>query len=425
MSPTSDLPVKETVNLLPDAPANLPDAKAGTPASVGMETWRENSPPPPSDRKRLFHRIGILALLGVLGLALTWSIRYWSQLSADPSKDAVSAPPSKTQDVFCFGLVDFERGSLSLAPTQSGRVTELLVEENKQVAKGSALLRLEDHQAVSRVAASRATVEVAEVQVEQAGKQVQRLSSLITQQEAAVEVAKQRLLAARETLSRKRRLAELDQLPPEEVTIAEHLVKELEAVQRAEQARLTVQRSQDPTAELRRARAELSSARANLTLAEQALEECTLVAPVDGVVLRMYTKVGDVVGEPVKKPALLFGTRGARMIRAEIDQEFARGLKVDQVAEVQDDIRPDRVWNGWVHHVSDWFLPRREILDELVQTRETRTLECMIALEPNQPPLRIGQRMRVTIKRGALRQKPEGGGQQAEKTPGRPVHDGS
>jgi len=411
MSPTSDLPVQETVNLLPDAPANLPDAQAGTPAGMAMEAWRENAPPPPSDRKRLFIRIGPLAILGVLVLALTGSIRFWSPFSADPSKDAVSAPPSHNQDVFCFGLVDFERGSLSLAPVQSGRVAELLVQENKRVPAGSVLLRLEDHQARSRVAAARAALLVAEVQVEQAGKQGQRLRSQITQQEAAVEVTRQRVLAARETLTRKRRLAGLEQLAVEEVTIAEHLVKELEAAQRAEQARLTEQRSQDPTVELRRARAELSSARVNLDLAQQGLEECTLVAPVDGVVLRLYTRVGDVVGEQVKKPALLFGVQGTRMIRAEIEQEFARGLEVDQVAEVQDDIRPDRVWTGWVHTVSDWFLPRREILDELLQTRETRTLECLIALDPNQPQLRIGQRMRVTIKRGVLRQKAEGSGQ--------------
>ena len=33
------------------------------------------------------------------------------------------------------------------------------------------------------------------------------------------------------------------------------------------------------------------------------------------------------------------------------------------------------------------------------QLNDVRTLECIIALEPDQPPLRIGQRVRVVIDR--------------------------
>ena len=77
--------------------------------------------------------------------------------------------------------------------------------------------------------------------------------------------------------------------------------------------------------------------------------------------------------------------------------EFARGVEPGQAADAEDDLRPGAVWKGRVKHVSRWFLNRREVLDDLSQNREARTLECIIELAPGQPPLRIGQRVRVTF----------------------------
>jgi hypothetical protein len=56
-------------------------------------------------------------------------------------------------------------------------------------------------------------------------------------------------------------------------------------------------------------------------------------------------------------------------------------------------------WRGRVSRISDWYTDRREIAEEHLQLRDVRTLECLISLEPGQHPLRIGQRVRVTIKR--------------------------
>jgi hypothetical protein len=39
------------------------------------------------------------------------------------------------------------------------------------------------------------------------------------------------------------------------------------------------------------------------------------------------------------------------------------------------------------------------MLLEPLQFNDVRTLECIITLDPNQPPLRIGQRVRVRIQK--------------------------
>jgi hypothetical protein len=40
---------------------------------------------------------------------------------------------------------------------------------------------------------------------------------------------------------------------------------------------------------------------------------------------------------------------------------------------------------------------RRSILPDPSQFHDIRTLECIIALDPDQPPLRVGQRVRVAL----------------------------
>jgi hypothetical protein len=48
--------------------------------------------------------------------------------------------------------------------------------------------------------------------------------------------------------------------------------------------------------------------------------------------------------------------------------------------------------------VSDWFTQRRSMLQEPFQYNDVRTLECIVYLDPGSGPVRIGQRVRVTIK---------------------------
>ena len=38
---------------------------------------------------------------------------------------------------------------------------------------------------------------------------------------------------------------------------------------------------------------------------------------------------------------------------------------------------------------------------EPLQFNDVRTLECIVTLDPDQPPLRIGQRVRVTLEGGS------------------------
>jgi multidrug resistance efflux pump len=134
--------------------------------------------------------------------------------------------------------------------------------------------------------------------------------------------------------------------------------------------------------------------------AQRAVEECLVVAPASGTVLRILVSPGDIVGSQPRQPAIQFCPDGPRVIRAEIPQEFARRVTVGQAVSAQDDTTEEAAtWTGRVARLSDWFTQRRAVVQEPLEKNDVRTLECLITLDPGQPPLRIGQRMRVTIKR--------------------------
>jgi hypothetical protein len=81
-----------------------------------------------------------------------------------------------------------------------------------------------------------------------------------------------------------------------------------------------------------------------------------------------------------------------------VDQEFVGRVAVGQRAEVRDDAVPaGPSRTGRVARVAEWFAHRRTILPDTPAFQDVRTLECIVHLDPGQPPLRVGQRVRVKL----------------------------
>src|SRR5262249_41629531 len=139
--------------------------------------------------------------------------------------------------------------------------------------------------------------------------------------------------------------------------------------------------------------------RALLAQAKRNLDECDLKAPQAGTVLRVQAPVGELLSGPPRQPAVLFCPDGPRIIRVEVEQEFASQAVAGYSALIEDDVRGGQTWRGRVLRPADWYMQRRMILQDPSQLQDIRTVECLIELEPGQAPLRIGQRMRVTIGR--------------------------
>jgi multidrug resistance efflux pump len=349
----------------------------------------------------------VLWLLGLAVLTISTAGAAWL---LHPPWSVVVPPPGETaaadQDVVCFGHVDVESGVSGLSPAQPGRVVRIEVAEDQPVKAGTVLLRLDDSLARLRVVEAEAVLASAETALIQARQLADQQDAKITQQKAAVEVVQHRLSAGRHQLQHKRELQKIGHLRDAEVAAAAELLKEMEAIERVEKSKLSELREFDPRQAVRRAEAEVAAARARLAQAERGVEECLVRAPRDGKVLRRQVAEGDLVTPPSGQPALLFCPDEPRIVRAEVEQEFARWVAVGQEATVQDDTTTaGTTWRGKVVRVSDWMARRRSILLEPGQLNDARTLECVISLEPNQAPLRIGQRVRVVLERATAQAK--------------------
>jgi multidrug resistance efflux pump len=306
-------------------------------------------------------------------------------------------PPSPAHlgGVECLGRVDVEGGLLELAPVRPGRVVAVPVREGEAVSAGAVLLRLDEEPARLQVQTARAALRAAQTQVALAEEAARLHPSRVAGQEAVAAAARSRGSAGREELRRKERLHDQGLVGEEERAAARHEVKALEALALAEGERLEGLRGEDPRLRVEQARAEVARAQALLAEAEYGLGQCLVSAPASGNVLRVRCGAGEVVSPQVA--VIVFAPARPRLVRAEVEQELIHLVEVGQPAVVRDEMNPEWSCKGHVARVGDWYSDNPTIPRRMARFTDIPTVECLIALDPGHPPLRIGQRMTVRL----------------------------
>jgi multidrug resistance efflux pump len=307
------------------------------------------------------------------------------------------------QGVECLGRVDVEGGLLELAPVRSGRVVAVNVREGEAVTAGAVLLRLDEQPAQLLVQQARAAQQAAQSQVNLAEEAVRMHPSRVASQEALARAAGSRVSAAREEMNRKERLFDRGLIGTEEEAAARHEVKTLESLAEAEEKQVEGLRGENPHLRVQQARAELARQEALLAEALYALEQCVVRAPTAGRVLRLRCSAGEVVSPQLA--VIVFAPAVPLIVRAEVEQEMIHRVEVGQLAVVRDEMNPKRSCTGRVVRVSDWYSDSPTIPRRMARFTDIPTVECVIALDPDHPPLRIGQRMTVLLEGSADRNK--------------------
>jgi HlyD family secretion protein len=314
---------------------------------------------------------------------------------ADKDKGATTPPVT-----VCMGFVDTELGIAKLHPLVPGRV-EAVVAEGIEVKKGDVLLKLDRQIAQDKLSEAEADLSAAQVLLQQAEKLPEQHRLKKDQQLAAIEAARQQREAANQEYQGK--LKSFEQLGNAFKLAQEAFVRTLDEKIKAELLKfqeLTLFDSQ-PQADINRAKADVKAKQARMHEAEFALKECTLVAPCDGSVLRVFTQPGESLGTAPVAPAIQFCPKGPKIIRAEVLQEWAYRVEPGQEVTIVDDTFAGATWQGRVKKVSEWFAEKRHKIYEPFMLNDVRTLECLIEVTSDGRPLRIGQRVRVRIQQKA------------------------
>lgn len=298
------------------------------------------------------------------------------------------------------GDVDVEGGVYPLAPLVPGEVAEVFVQEGQRVTKKTPLLRLESKLARLQVSGARATVEQAQTRLARAKLSVPEHGLQITQQEQAVLIAQAQEKAQQSQLAKLARLVKDQLLSVEDYEAATEKGAAARAAVKVEQLKLEQLRLADPGSTIRLAEADLTLAREQLATAEEQLARHTLIAPEDGVVLRVLVSAGQALSAAARQPALWFQPAGPLIVRCEVDQQFVDRVSPGMKCDIYEDRLDKPGWTGRVQRCSGWIAPRRSVSDDPLERRDVRTLECLITFDTSPSSLRIGQRLRVVFRSG-------------------------
>ena len=352
----------------------------------------------PPKARRPFRRmvLAVVALLGI-GVAVTLTVEGLTQSKVPPANGANALPIA--QRAVAVGYVDVQGGVRSLSPTMPGRVKALPVPEGKEVPEGTVLLQLDDAQARNDLAQAKLALDVAQQKLIEARKLEDQRTRHIEIQKAAIAAAKAKERAAKAQSDKANKLFK-DGLSGSEQdrNAAQAAVEGAAALVRVEQGKLEQIRSMNPSAAIRMAEDDVKSKQGLIEKAQLAVDECQIKAPCRGKILRQLVNVGELLGPTSPKAALQFCPSGDRIVRAEVEQDYAARVKMGQKATVEDESTGTGKWTGTVIGVSDWYTQRRDIRLEPMQFNDVRTLEVIIRLDgEGTSPLRINQRVRVKL----------------------------
>lgn len=341
----------------------------------------------------VFVAFGLLVVV-VVGLGSGW--RLSNERASLSVAAAVKDFPVPTLLV-CYGQVDSRQGPLALQPARAGRVTHVLVKENQIVSPGSVLVQIDNRQAQLQLDEAELGVQAAQLQLAKAQDGLKQYRAKTGQMEAALEAARNKVLAAQSFLAAKEKLDKQGFLSDEEADVYRKQLAEAKAFEKVERHKQAELQAVNPDLEVRLAQCQLDRSLLLQKRARLDLEEYELKAPQAGRVLRVQVQEGDLVSPTSGKPALLLVSTGSLIVRAELSQEFAQRMRPGLPVQVEEDPIGKVLGKGSIATVSDWFLPRRQFIPEPTGINTGLSLECTVALDEGHDPLRLGQRVRVRV----------------------------
>jgi len=147
--------------------------------------------------------------------------------------------------------------------------------------------------------------------------------------------------------------------------------------------------------DLARADADVLAAEGRARTVQERIGKCSIVAPIDGTVLRVYARRGESFSTVTPRPLFSLADTSARHIKAEVDERDVDKLSVGQTVIIQADALEGKKLRGLVSRISA-MMGRKSINTGDPSDKSDRDiLEAVIDLDDNSRPLPIG--LRVTV----------------------------
>jgi HlyD family secretion protein len=149
-----------------------------------------------------------------------------------------------------------------------------------------------------------------------------------------------------------------------------------------------------------RPEAALTAARAELSLAEAALEKTRIRAAGAGTVLQVNAKAGETIAPSPEAVLLVMGNLSSLRVRAELEERDLGKVRIGQAAVVRSDAFPGKDFEGKVTFLAQSLGPSRLGQRGPRKPVDVDVLEMLIELGGN-PPLLPGMRVDVFVRNDA------------------------
>jgi len=147
--------------------------------------------------------------------------------------------------------------------------------------------------------------------------------------------------------------------------------------------------------DMARVDADVLAAEGRVRTVQERIGKCSIVAPIDGTVLRVYARRGESFSTVTPRPLFSIADTSTRHIKAEVDERDVDKLFAGQNVIIQADALDGKKLRGSVARISA-VMGRKSISTGDPSDKSDRDiLEAVIELEDNSRPLPIG--LRVTV----------------------------
>jgi HlyD family secretion protein len=295
-----------------------------------------------------------------------------------------------------LGRVEPRSGEIKIAaPLPGGRIAEVLVKANEDVFAGELLVRLDDEEALARVA--EADAQVALHKRARNDQSAPAASADRRKAEDAAADSERSLADARSALDKTTADWRAGSAPKADLDAARSAVSHAQDRLRDRQDALAKLKASADTPLPTRLEGELNVAQAEWRVAQAALEKAQIRAPADGVVLRVGAKKGELAVPTVEPALLVVGDVSALRVRAEVNEQDIGRIRAGQSVLVRAAAFHGREFNGKVSSVARVVGPSRINSGDPRKFSDVDVLEVVVDL-PEPGPLLVGEQVDVYFK---------------------------
>lgn len=335
-----------------------------------------------------------LALVALIfAVSAAWRWRTVKKSTAPPE-----APPIAgfKHTIGAVGLVEASSENISISTAVSGLVVKVYVEAGDRVNAGQYLFSLDDRDLKAELLTRRATLEAARdrlAKLEQSprAEEIPPAEARVREAEAALADAavQQKLI---ESVSDRRAIREEDLQRRRQATRA------AEAKLDEAKAALALLKAGAWAPDLKIAKAEVTTAEAQVKRLETDIERLTMRAPVAGEILQVNVRAGEYaqVGT-LARPLIVMGDTSRLNLRVDVDENEGWKVRADAPAQAAERGNSNQKVALEFVRFEPYVIPKKSLTGDSTERVDTRVLQVIYRFKDSKVPFRVGQQMDVFI----------------------------